>query len=201
MLRPKTGDLVTTGFDRHGRPSKQLVRIEDPLRVVLGFLETWRFRHQQSYSRPTWFDESSLRLANRGGARISAAEIATMLSGAAQSSEPYGGIASNASLAARQNTVPWPTLSTALRHIRGHPRGALLEDDESAPPEAPLVADPHARRGPIQAYLQDDDLGTPSFIQENTPPALLRGYKQDLDHNSAAVQASCRQEISGSGSA
>ena len=54
------------------------VRIDDPLKVVLGYLEAWRFEVSDP-SRPASFDESDLRLANRAGARISAAEIAAIL--------------------------------------------------------------------------------------------------------------------------
>ena len=160
------------------------------MRVVLGYLETWRFDVGDPL-RPTSFDESDLRLANRAGARISAAEIATILERRRAIERALRGIASNASLAARQNTVPWPTLHTALRRVRGHPRGRFLEDDEGAPPKAPC-ADPHARqrRPGIPAGRRPR---RPSFVGERAL-ALVRGYKRDLDHNSAAVRA-VRQEI------
>ena len=51
------------------------VSIQDPLGVVLGFLERWAVQPADA-STPTSFSEPDLRLANRGGARISAAEIA-----------------------------------------------------------------------------------------------------------------------------
>ena len=77
-LRWAYGDVVTTGSVRT-IVLRNDVRIEDPLRVVLGFLEAqWRFVVGDP-SRPASFDESDLRLANRAGARISAAEIAAIL--------------------------------------------------------------------------------------------------------------------------
>jgi len=66
------------------------VDIEDPLRVVLGFVEAgWAFGVSDPLG-PASFRESDLRLANRGGARISAAEIAAILERRGGSSEPYG---------------------------------------------------------------------------------------------------------------
>src|SRR4051812_5079483 len=97
------------------------VRIEDPLRVVLGFLEAWRFDVSDT-SRPASFDESDLRLANRAGARISAAEIAAILESRRAIERALRGIAPDASLAAGQNAVPWATLTRlfdAFAGIRG----------------------------------------------------------------------------------
>jgi hypothetical protein len=45
----------------------------------------------------------------------------------------------------------------------------------------------------VQAYLRDDDLGAQASFGERAV-ALVRGYKRDLDNNSAAVRA-VRQEI------
>lgn len=50
--------------------------IEDPLRVVLGFLKAPGRFDVSDPSRPASFGEADLRLANRSGARISAAQIA-----------------------------------------------------------------------------------------------------------------------------
>jgi hypothetical protein len=52
------------------------IAIEDPLHVVLGFLEAWPFEVGDPSAS---LGESDLRLANRGGARISATEIAAIL--------------------------------------------------------------------------------------------------------------------------
>ena len=81
---------------RHG------VEIEDPLRVVLGFLESWQIDAGDP-SRPASFDESDLRLANRGGARISAAEIAAILERRHAIERALRAIAPNASLAGATN--------------------------------------------------------------------------------------------------
>jgi multiple sugar transport system ATP-binding protein len=70
------GDRVTTSSVRPVALRNGV--IEDPLGVVLGFLEAhWAFDLSDP-SGPTSFAESDLRLANRGGARISGAEIAAI---------------------------------------------------------------------------------------------------------------------------
>jgi hypothetical protein len=45
----------------------------------------------------------------------------------------------------------------------------------------------------VQAYLQDDHVGADASFGERAL-ALVRGYKRDLDRNSAAVRA-VRREI------
>ena len=55
------------------------VDIEDPLRVLLGFVKAPGRFDASDPSRSASFGESDLRLANRGGARISAAQIAAIL--------------------------------------------------------------------------------------------------------------------------
>ena len=166
------------------------VRIEDPLRVVLGYLETWRFDVSDP-SRPTSFDESDLRLANRGGARISAAEIAAILERRRAIERALRRIASSASLAARQDTVSWLTLTRlfdAFADIRGVGFSKMTKALHPKRPALIPMLD-----SVVQAYLQDDDLGAQASFGERAL-ALVRGYKRDLDRNSAAVRA-VRQEI------
>ena len=166
------------------------VHIRDPVRVVLGFLEAWRFEVSDP-SRPTSFDESDLRLANRGGARISAAEIAAILERRRAIERALRGIASSASLAARQDTVPWLTLTQlfdAFADIRGVGFSKMTKALHPKRPALIPMLD-----SVVQAYLRDDDLGAQASFGERAL-ALVRGYKRDLDRNSAAVRA-VRQEI------
>jgi hypothetical protein len=166
------------------------VRIEDPLRVVLGFLEAWRFDVSDP-SRPTSFDKSDLRLANRAGARISAAEIAAVLERRRAIERALRGIASHASLAARQDAVPWATLTQlfdGFADIRGVGFSKMTKALHPKRPALIPMLD-----SVVQAYLQDDDLGAQASFGERAL-ALVRGYKRDLDRNSAAVRA-VRQEI------
>jgi len=189
---PTAGDVVTTGSVRPV-VLRNNVRIEDPLRVVLGYLEAWRFEVSDP-SRPA---SSDLRLANRGGARISAAEIAAILERRRAIEQALRGIASSASLAARQDGVPWPTLTRlfdAFADIRGVGFSKMTKALHPKRPALIPMLD-----SVVQAYLQDDDLGAQASFGERAL-ALIRGYKRDLDRNSAAVRA-VRQEIATRGHA
>jgi hypothetical protein len=55
------------------------VEVENPLELALEFLAAYSGYEAYDSSSPASFDESDLRLANRGGARISAVEIAAIL--------------------------------------------------------------------------------------------------------------------------
>ena len=163
---------------------------------MLGYLETWRFDFSDP-SRPTSFDESDLRLANRGGARISAAEIAAILERRRSIERALRGIASDASLAARQDAVPWPTLTQlfdAFTDIRGVGFSKMTKALHPKRPALIPMLD-----SVVQAYLHEDDLGGEASFGERAL-ALVRGYKRDLDRNSAAVRA-VRQEITTRGQA
>lgn len=164
------------------------IEIEDPLRVVLGFLETWRL---DIGDRSSSFEETDLRLANRGGARISAAEIAAILARRPMIQRALQAIAPDASLAGAANSVPWLPLRQlfeAFADIRGvgfskmtkalHPkRPALI-------PMLDIV---------VQKYLADDDPGAQAPFGERAL-GLVCGYKHDLDRNRVAVRA-LRQEL------
>jgi hypothetical protein len=84
--------------------------IEDPLTAVLGVLKAPGPFDAVDPSRPASFGEPDCKLANRAGARISAAQIAAILQRqhaierALQANPPA------ASLTAAVNSVPWPPL-------------------------------------------------------------------------------------------
>jgi hypothetical protein len=169
--------------------------IVDPLSVVLGFLERWHFDVSPA-SESASFAESDLRRANRGGARISAAEIGAILGRRRAIERALGAIAADASLARAATSVPWLPLRQlfeAFANIRGigfskmtkalhHKRPALIPMLDSV----------------VQTYLQDDDLGVKAPFAERAL-GLVRGYKRDLDLNRAALRA-VRLEIAGRGS-
>jgi hypothetical protein len=81
------------------------VEVEDPLNVVLVYIEAWHLDDGEP-SRPRSFGESDLRLANRGGARISAAEIAVILERCRAIERALWAIAADASLAGPPKSVP-----------------------------------------------------------------------------------------------
>ena len=95
------------------------VEIADPVDVVRGYLEAWRFEPGDLSAS---FAKSDLRLANRGGARISAAEIASVLERRRAIQRALREIPAHASLAVGTRSVPWPALTSlfdAFAGIRG----------------------------------------------------------------------------------
>ena len=151
------------------------VDIEDPLSIVLGFRRPLAFDVGDP-SLPTSFGEPDLRLANRAGARISAAQIATILTRRRAIGQALQAIAADASLTGAADSLPWLPLRQLLRRVRGHPGGRLFEDDQGAVPEAP-GADP-LLDSIVQEYLQDGDPGAQAPFAERAL-GLVRGYQRD----------------------
>jgi Family of unknown function (DUF6308) len=165
------------------------VEIESPLPVLLGFLQTWRFEPNDPSSS---FDESDLRRANRGGARISAAEIASILERRSAMERALREIAPRASLA---DQVQWPALRQlfdAFADIRGV---GLSKMTKALHPKRPALIP--MLDSVVQTYLAVDDPGTRAPFGERAL-ALVRGYKRDLDRNQAALEAT-RRELAGAG--
>ena len=97
------------------------VIIGDPLGVILGVLTAYGL-DTGGPSAPGSFDEPDLRLANRDGARISAAEIAAILERRRAIERALRAIAPDASLAGAAVSVPWLPLGQlfgAFAGIRG----------------------------------------------------------------------------------
>jgi hypothetical protein len=162
------------------------VDIEDPLGVVLGFLEArWAFDVSDP-SGPTSFGESNLRLANRGGARISGSEIAAILERRGAIERALRAIAPRASLAGVATSVPWLPLRQlfdAFADIRGVGFSKMTKALHRKRPALIPMLD-----SVVQKYLEDDDLGAQAPFAERAL-GLVRGYKRDLDRNRAAVRA------------
>jgi Family of unknown function (DUF6308) len=167
------------------------IDIEDPLGVVLDFLEAhWAFDVSDP-SGPASFGESDLRLANRGGARISGAEIAAILERRGAIERALGAIAPHASLAGVAHLVPWLPLRQlfdAFAEIRGVGLSKMTKALHRKRPALIPILD-----SVLQKYLEDDDLGAQAPFGERAL-ALVRGYKRDLDRNRAAVRA-VREEL------
>src|SRR5262249_54975710 len=152
------------------------VVVEDPLRVVLGFVDAYWHRDVANASRPVSFGEPDLRLANRGGARISAAEIAAILERRRAIARALNAIASDASLAAPANSVPWVLLRElfdAFADIRGVGFSKVTKTLHPRLPALIPILD-----SVVQAYLEEDDLGARAPFGERAL-ALVRGYKRD----------------------
>jgi Family of unknown function (DUF6308) len=159
--------------------------IVDPLAVVLDFLERWHFDVSPA-SEHTSFAESDLRRANRGGARISAAEIEAILGRGRAIARALGAIPADASLAGAATSVPWLPLRQlfdAFADIRGVGFSKMTKTLHYKRPALIPMLD-----SVVQKYLEDDDLGAKTPFGERAI-GLVRGYKRDLDLNRKAVRA------------
>ncbi len=154
--------------------------VADPLEVALGFVEAYGAPADDP--SPSTFGEGDLRRANRGGARISAAEIAAVLDRGREVSAALDLIAPRASLTVRN--PPWTEL-TRLFDAFGGIKGVGYSK---------MTKTLHAKRAAlipildsvVQAYLASDDPAPPGFGERAT--ALVRSYKQDLDRNGPALR-------------
>jgi len=154
------------------------VAIDDPLGVALEFLAKWPDAYE--LSRPASFDERDLRLANRGGARISAAEIAAILTRRRSIERELRAIPVDASLAAAR--IPWAELTRlfdAFADIRGVGFSKMTKALHKKRPALIPMLD-----SVVQAYLPTD--ASESFGARAT--GLVRSYKQDLDRNRSSLR-------------
>jgi Family of unknown function (DUF6308) len=166
------------------------VVIDDPLGVALGLLKAYRL-DIGGPSRPGSFGEPDLRLANRDGARISAAEIAAILERRRAIERALRAIAPDASLAGAADSVPWLPLGQlfgAFAGIRGVGMSKMTKALYRKRPALIPILD-----SIVQQYLEDDDPGAQAPFGERAL-GLVRGYRSDLDRNRAAVGA-VRQEL------
>lgn len=159
------------------------VTVEDPLSILLGFLEAWRLNIGEG-SPPRSFGEIDLRLANRDGARISASEIALVLERRRKIERSLRAIAFDASLVGSGNTVPWLALRQlfdAFANIRG---GGLSKVTKALHRKRPALIP--MLDSVVQKYLAADDPGLQAPFGERAL-ALVRGYKSDVDRNRLAL--------------
>ena len=170
------------------------VVIDDPLGVILGLLKAYRLDVSAS-SWPTSFGEPDLRLANRDGARISAAEITAVIERRRAIERALLAIAPDASLAGTADSVPWLPLGQlfgAFAGIRGVGMSKMTKALYRKRPALIPILD-----SIVQRYLEEDDPGVQAPFEERAL-GLVRGYRRDLDNNRTAVGA-VRQKLAGRG--
>ena len=156
------------------------LELEDPLEVAIRFVEAYP-AYDSRDSRPGSFDESDLRHANRGGARISAAEIAAILERRARIEGALRSIATEASLA--DESIPWLALTQlfdAFAEISGIGFSKMTKALHPKRPALIPLLD-----SVVQAYLAAAD--EPASFGERAT-TLVRSYKDDLDRNLAALR-------------
>ena len=150
--------------------------VDDPLARALGFLEAYGAPGEDA--APGSFGEPDLRAANRGGARISSAEIAAILERRAEIELALSAIPPGASLASR--SVPWADLTRlfeAFADIRGVGFSKMTKALHPKRPALIPMLD-----SVVQRHLTQAGSGTPSATE------LVRRYKRELDGNRAALR-------------
>ena len=158
------------------------LEVENPLELALEFLAAYSSYEACDSSGSASFDESDLRLANRGGARISAAEIAAILERRGEIERALRNIQVDASLADATSSIPWIPLTRlfdAFADIRGIGFSKMTKALHPKRPALIPMLDSF-----VQAYLMTADPGTGSsgsFGERAT--MLVRSYKRDVDRN------------------
>ena len=162
------------------------VEVEKPLELALEFLTAYSSYEAGDSSGPASFDESDLRLANRGGARISAAEIAAILERRRAIERVLRTVHHDASLAEPASSIPWIALTRlfdAFADIRGVGFSKMTKALHPKRPALIPILD-----SVVQAYLTGDDFETSSsgsFGDRATE--LVRSYKRELDRNTSVL--------------
>ena len=171
------------------------VDVDDPLGISVGFLEAYGSFDAAVPVAPSTFGEADLRHANRGGARISAVEIAAILERRRTIERALRAIAPAASLAEAPKAVPWRPLEQlfgAFADIRGVGFSKMTKALHRKRPALIPILD-----SVVQAYLSDDDLGAQAPFGRRAL-ALVGGYKRDLDRNRPTLRA-LRRELAARG--
>jgi hypothetical protein len=161
------------------------VQVENPLELALEFLAGSSSWDVSEASGPTSFDERDLRLANRGGARISAAEIAAVLARRAQIERALHEIQPAVSLGDATSSIPWIPLTRlfdSFADIRGLGFSKMTKALHRKRPALIPILD-----SVVHTYLKADDPGTRGSFGARAA-ALVRSYKRDLDRNRSALQ-------------
>jgi hypothetical protein len=166
------------------------LEIEDPLAATLRFVEAYP-GYDASDSRPSSFDESDLRHANRGGARISAAQIATVLERRRRIERALRSIAPEASLADADDSIPWRSLTRLFDAFADISGVGFSKMTKALHPKRPALIP--LLDSVVQAYLATDEPKPASFGERAT--AMLGSYKHDLDLNLAALRRVKRELV------
>jgi uncharacterized protein DUF6308 len=163
------------------------IELENPLELALEFLAAYSNYEVRNSSGPASFAERDLRLANRGGARISAAEIAAILERRGEIERALRKIHPDASLTDATSSIPWIPLTRlfdGFADIRGIGFSKMTKALHRKRPALIPMLD-----STVQAYLTRDDPETrsaESFGARAT--ALVRSYKRDLDRNRVVLR-------------
>ena len=162
------------------------IEIEDALEVALEFLGSYSSYEAGESSGPKSFDERDLRRANRGGARISAGEIAAILERRGAIERSLRAIPADASLVAATSTIPWRPLTQLFEgfaDIRGVGFSKMTKALHRKRPALIPMLD-----SVVQRYLTRDAETDASGSFGERATALVQSYKRDLDRNRSVLR-------------
>jgi hypothetical protein len=162
--------------------------VDDPLEQALAFVEAYGAPREDP--EPGSFGEPDLRRANRGGARISAAEIGAILERQGEIELALGAIAPAAALTA--HSVPWAGLERLFESFGGLKGVGLSKMTKALHPKRPALIP--MLDSVVQEYLGPAARG--GFGERATE--LVRAYKRDLDRNRGALRE-VRRELADRG--
>jgi hypothetical protein len=172
------------------------VEVEQPLELALAFLAAYSGLEGRSASGPTSFDESDLRIANRAGARISAAEIAAILERRDEIERALREVRLEASLAATPESIPWTSLTrlfNGFADIRGVGFSKMTKALHRKRPALIPMLD-----SVVQAYLTSGDPEPRSGSFGERAISLVRSYEEDVARNRPALDE-LRRELASRG--
>jgi hypothetical protein len=164
------------------------VEIKDPLEAALRFLRAYGSLGPVDRSAPATYGEPDLRLANRGGARISAAQIAAILERRRAIESALRAIPPAASLARAR--VPWEPLGQLFEAFAGISGVGFSKMTKSLHGKRPALIP--ILDSVVQSHLAEDDRGAQAPFGERAL-GLTRGYKRDLDRNRSALGTTRRE--------
>jgi Family of unknown function (DUF6308) len=163
---------------RHG------LTIDDPLATAVAFVEAYGAGERDV--SPGRFSAADLRRANGGGARISAAEQATVLARHRRIDASLAALPVGASLTSKR--IPWVSLARLFDAFAGIRGFGFSKMTKTLHPKRPALVPM------LDSYVQDY-LGGPARNRPFSTQAteLVRGYKVDLDRNRGALTQLTRQ--------
>ena len=161
--------------------------MEDPLDLALAFLGPHSSYDAEGSPHSASFAEADLRLANRGGARISAAQIAAVLERRRRIERALREIGPDVSLAGSTRAIPWAPLTRlfdAFAEINGIGFSKMTKALHRKRPALIPILD-----SVVQSYLttEEADLRSIDSFGERAT-ALTRSYKRNLDRNRSALK-------------
>jgi hypothetical protein len=162
--------------------------VDDPLEQALAFVDAYGAPADDA--EPNAFGEPDLRRANRGGARISAAEIAAILERRREIEHALGALAPEEALTAA--AVPWARLERLFDAFGGLKGVGVSKTTKALHPKRPALI-------PMLDSVVQEYLGPAAgdgFADQAT--GLVRAYKRDLDRNRVALRE-VRQELANRG--